>query len=167
MISSVGSCLQEHQEEILLGFSSLHKCFLYAKSFTDKLTPSLKTRCQEADSQVLGASSSLHVIGVWEAGEAWNPCFQNETWLLELWEFQGLQILREMPGKKEVFISQWWLASQVALVVKHPPANAGDRRDSGSIPGSGRSPWKRKWQLTPVLLPRESHGQRSLVAYSP
>ena len=31
-------------------------------------------------------------------------------------------------------------ASQVALVVKHPPANAGDVRDMGSIPESGRSP---------------------------
>ena len=30
-------------------------------------------------------------------------------------------------------------ASQVALVVKNPPANVGDVRDSGSIPGSGRS----------------------------
>ena len=31
-------------------------------------------------------------------------------------------------------------ASQVALVVKNPPANAGDIRNVGSIPGSGRSP---------------------------
>ena len=30
--------------------------------------------------------------------------------------------------------------SQVALVVKNLPANAGDVRDVGSIPGSGRSP---------------------------
>ena len=29
---------------------------------------------------------------------------------------------------------------QVRLVVKNPPANAGDERDVGSIPGSGRSP---------------------------
>ena len=28
-------------------------------------------------------------------------------------------------------------------------------------------PWKRKWQPTPVFLPGESHGQRSLVGYSP
>jgi len=28
----------------------------------------------------------------------------------------------------------------VALVVKNPPANAGDIRDGGSIPGLGRSP---------------------------
>ena len=31
-------------------------------------------------------------------------------------------------------------ASQAALVVKSPPANAGDIGDTGSIPGSGRSP---------------------------
>ena len=30
--------------------------------------------------------------------------------------------------------------SQVALVVKNPPANAGDLRDMGLIPGLGRSP---------------------------
>ena len=38
----------------------------------------------------------------------------------------------------------WTLISkaqgQVALVVKKPPANAGDTRDAGLIPGSGRSP---------------------------
>ena len=28
-------------------------------------------------------------------------------------------------------------------------------------------PWRRKWQLTPVFLPGKSHGQRSLVGYSP
>ena len=30
-------------------------------------------------------------------------------------------------------------ASQVALVVKNPPPSAGDARDTGSVPGSGRS----------------------------
>ena len=28
-------------------------------------------------------------------------------------------------------------------------------------------PWSRKWQATPVFLPGEPHGQRSLVGYSP
>ena len=28
-------------------------------------------------------------------------------------------------------------------------------------------PWRRAWQHTPVFLPGESHGQRSLVGYSP
>ena len=36
-------------------------------------------------------------------------------------------------------LSQPW-ASYVVLVVKNPLANAGDVRDMGSIPGSGRSP---------------------------
>ena len=32
--------------------------------------------------------------------------------------------------------------------------------------GWGRAPWRRAWQPTPVFLPGESHGQRSLVGYS-
>ena len=28
-------------------------------------------------------------------------------------------------------------------------------------------PWRREWQPTPVFLPGESHGQRSLAGYSP
>ena len=35
---------------------------------------------------------------------------------------------------------RWTEASQVALVVKSLPANAGDIRDAGSIPRLGRSP---------------------------
>ena len=31
----------------------------------------------------------------------------------------------------------------------------------------GKIPWRRKWQPTPVFLPGESHGGRSLVGYSP
>ena len=49
---------------------------------------------------------------------------------------------------------------------KEPPASAGDTRDLGSITGLGRPPWRRKWQPTPVFLPGESHGHRSLAGYS-
>ena len=35
------------------------------------------------------------------------------------------------------------------------------------IPGSGKIPWRRKWQPTAVLLPRKSHGERSQVSYTP
>ena len=34
-------------------------------------------------------------------------------------------------------------------------------------PWVGKIPWRRKWQPTPVFLPGESHGQRSLEGYSP
>ena len=39
--------------------------------------------------------------------------------------------------------------------------------DLGSILGLGKIPWRRALQPTPVFLPGESHGQRSLVGYSP
>ena len=34
-------------------------------------------------------------------------------------------------------------------------------------PWVGKIPWRRAWQPTPVFLPGESHGQRSLAGYSP
>ena len=40
-------------------------------------------------------------------------------------------------------------------------------RRPGFDPWVGKIPWRRKWQLTSVFLPGESHGQRSLVGYSP
>ena len=57
------------------------------------------------------------------------------------------------------------LKGNVALVVKILPANAGDTR-RGFSSWVGKIPWRRKWQPTPVFLPGESHGQRSLVDYS-
>ena len=54
-------------------------------------------------------------------------------------------------------------SSQVTIMVKNSPANAGD---AGSILGSKRSPWRRAWQPASVFLPGESHGQRGLAGYS-
>ena len=34
-------------------------------------------------------------------------------------------------------------------------------------PWAGKIPWRRAWQPTPVFLPEESQGQRSLVGYRP
>ena len=48
-------------------------------------------------------------------------------------------------------------------MVKNPAAKAGDLRD-GFKPWVGKIPWRRAWQPTPVFLPGESHGQRSLGA---
>ena len=53
----------------------------------------------------------------------------------------------------------------MALVLKNPPANAGDIRDASLIPGFGRSPGEGSGNL--LFFPGESHGQRSLEGYSP
>ena len=51
-------------------------------------------------------------------------------------------------------------------MVKNLLANARDMRDA--VRSLGREdPRERKWQPTPVFLPGESHGPRSLVGYSP
>ena len=51
-------------------------------------------------------------------------------------------------------------------MIKILPANAGVIRH-GFSPWIGKIPWRRAQQPTPVFLPGESHGQKSLVGYSP
>ena len=55
--------------------------------------------------------------------------------------------------------------SQLALVVKNLPANAGDLRHRFDC-WAGKIPGRRAWQPTPVSLPRESRGQRRMVGCS-
>ena len=47
------------------------------------------------------------------------------------------------------------------------PGGLGVKVSAWNVRGLGSIPWRRKWQPTPVLLPGESHGGRSLVGYSP
>ena len=52
----------------------------------------------------------------------------------------------------------------MALEVKNLPASAGDTKATDPI--TGRPPWRRKWQPTPVFLPEKFHGQSSVVGCS-
>ena len=52
-------------------------------------------------------------------------------------------------------------------VVLMSPANAGDIRDVGSIPGLGRSTGGGKGNLLQHSCLENPHGQRSLVGYTP
>ena len=54
-------------------------------------------------------------------------------------------------------------ASQMVPVVRNLPANAGDIRDSGLIPGSGRYGHGNSVQYSSLENP---HGQRSLMGYN-
>ena len=63
---------------------------------------------------------------------------------------------------KRPILGCWW-ASLVAQRLKRLPAVK-----EIWVRSLGREdPWRRKWQPTPVFLPEESHGLRSLVGYSP
>jgi len=58
-------------------------------------------------------------------------------------------------------------ASQVALAVKNSPASAGDIRDVGSIPESGRSPGRGHGNPLQYSCLENLHGQSSPVGHSP
>ena len=59
---------------------------------------------------------------------------------------------------KQSWSIPWWLRRQrICLQCGRPEFD----------PWVGKIPWKREWQSTPVCLPEESHGQRSLLRYSP
>ena len=66
-----------------------------------------------------------------------------------------------MADSRDQFLSvpgMFW-TSQVALVIKNPPANAGDMRHRFN-PWAGKILWEEEmappWQPTPVFLPGES-----------
>ena len=50
---------------------------------------------------------------------------------------------------------------------KEPACRCRRHRRRRFSPWVRKIPWRRKWQPTPLFLPGESHGQRSLVGYSP
>ena len=86
-------------------------------------------------------------------------------------EGQGSPVCCGSWGHKELDVTEQlnsnssngrW-ASRVAQLVKDLPAVQETRFN----PWVGKIPWRRKWLSTPVFLPGESHGQRSLVGYSP
>ena len=52
-------------------------------------------------------------------------------------------------------------------VVKNLLANAENIKRHKFDPWVRKVPWRREWQPTPVFLPGEFHGQKSLVIYSP
>ena len=60
------------------------------------------------------------------------------------------------PGKASL-VAQWWRIA----------CQCGRHRRHGFNPRVGKIPCRRKWQPPPVFLSGKSHGQRSLVGYSP
>ena len=62
---------------------------------------------------------------------------------------------------KENYVNDLKVLLPLWLRCKESACNAGG---PGLIPGWGKIPWGREWQPTPVFLPGESHGERSLWA---
>ena len=74
-----------------------------------------------------------------------------------------------MRGMTKVFhfIYLEWKWFPCWLNCKEPTCLFRRHKRHGLNPWIRKIPWSRKWQPTPKLLPGKSHGQRSLVGYSP
>ena len=73
-----------------------------------------------------------------------------------------------LEGREYVFLSSsfpWGLSGGTSG--KEPACQCRGLKGCGFDPWVGMIPWWRAWQPTSVLLPGESHGQRSLAGYSP
>ena len=70
--------------------------------------------------------------------------------------------IRKLPHG--FYSTHHFLGFPIGLVVKN---QCKSHRKHGLDPWVGKTPWRRKWQPTLVLLPGESHGQRSLAGDSP
>ena len=88
------------------------------------------------------------------------------VWMRYYWERQILQYPSKPISKLSALIGTSNVCSGASLMaqrLKHLPPMQETRFQSLG----GKMPWKRKWQSTPVFLPGESPGRRSLVGYSP
>ena len=83
-----------------------------------------------------------------------------EAWIQSLCPKDPLE--KGMTTHSSILGLPWWLSGRESA------CNARAPEDTGSIPGLGRSPGGENGKLlTPVFLPGEFHGQRSLAGYSP
>ena len=108
--------------------------------------------CSPRDSQESSPTSQFKSISSSVLSFLYNPAL---TSIHDYWKYKSW--------------SGWWGSGGIPplLVVENPPASSGNVKDTGLIPGSGKIPWRRAWQPTPVFLPGESYWQRSLADYSP
>ena len=91
---------------------------------------------------------------------------------LEVGNEQGSLACCSPWGRKELDTTKWldWgcvLVFPGGTSSKESTRQCGRCKRWGCYPWVGKIPWKRKWQPTTVVSPGESHGQRSLVSYSP
>ena len=86
--------------------------------------------------------------------------------LLRLLHLQADSLPTEPSGKPHIYVHVCiYVYTNVYIHLYNGHANGGDVRDVGDS-WARNIPWRRAWQPTPVFLPGESHGQRSLAGYS-
>ena len=104
----------------------------------------------------------------------------NVVWFQEDWDHfwagEGVRIWHLISPVSEFRMSDSWplfyFKTLLALLIggasgKEPGCQCRRSKRRGLDPWIGKIPWRRARQPTPVFLPGQSHGQRSLAGYSP
>ena len=114
------------------------------------------TRAQQLWS--LGMAAPQPVESSWAKGRTHVPCI-------------GRRLLIHSPTREDLFcvfeVSSSMNGLPRWLSVKESACQFRRRRSPEFDPQVGKISWRSVWQPTPVFLPGESHGQRSLAGYSP
>ena len=101
-----------------------------------------------------GVKKSWTQLSDWTATAEWISHTQQIMWNALPYKILSLKISKQLC----IYYGIWWLRwLSICLQCGRPEFD----------PWVGKIPWRRKWQSTPVLLPGKSHGQMSLVGYSP
>ena len=101
--------------------------------------------------------------------------FNTQGWGLNFWRSSSAWWSVWFRGAV-LFCKQRCIYFQPCIVIMSFPGGTSGKESAcscrrhkrcGFDPWVGRIPWRRAWQPTPVLLPGECHGQRSLAGYGP
>ena len=81
---------------------------------------------------------------------------EKDDWMVTLCAVLGNILL----SVENIGLAQWLRGKELTCPCRR-------HRRYGFDPWVGKIPWKRKWQLIPVFLPGESHGERNLAGNNP
>ena len=97
------------------------------------------------------------------------PFMSNELWLLLGFRWDPSSPIASFFDHSVCFIHHLWHWSVFpgSSISKESACQCRRHRRHGFDPWVGKVPWRKKWQPTAVFLPGKSHGQKSLVGYSP
>ena len=146
----------------------IHGCFTF--NLTKPVHKShylLRDREQQYKYTCARVCTHTHTHDHWHAGgSSWqgrkrNTLVGENT---QPWAYHSHHTGDEAHGGCPV-VCRWGLPR--ALSGKEPACQCRRHKRCGVSPCLGKLSWSRKWQPTPVFLPGKSHGQRSLVGYSP
>ena len=83
---------------------------------------------------------------------------------MKWWDQMPWSSFSECWALSQLFHSPLW---KKVVSGKESAGQCRGRKRHGFNPWGGKIPWRKKWQPTPVFLPGEFHGYRSLAGYSP